>query len=284
GHDGLQALVEDGFGHDGGGGGAVAGHVAGLRGDLADHAGAHVFIDVFQVDLFGHGDAVLGDGRRAEAFLQNHVAALGAERDLDRPGQLGNAAANRFAGFLFECNRLCHVWEFSSTRVGCFWWWSSWEIHAVGNGRRRVVGNALCGVPSVRAGPTERDGGRSLQEMDSKAGAYSMIARMSSSRISSSSRSPTLNCSPAYDVNSTRSPTLTCNGLRLPSSQSLPSPTLITVPRAGLSLAESGSTMPPAVVDSDSSRSTTTRSPKGCSLMFSLPAFFLSFSLVATAI
>ena len=63
GDDGPQAFVEDGLGQHGGGGGAVAGHVAGLAGDLLDHAGAHVLVLVFQLDLLGDGDAVLGDGR-----------------------------------------------------------------------------------------------------------------------------------------------------------------------------------------------------------------------------
>ena len=70
--------------------------------------GAHVFVDVFQVDFLGDRHAVFGHRRRAEALLQNHVAALGAERHLDRPGQLGNAAAHRVAGFLVECNHLGH--------------------------------------------------------------------------------------------------------------------------------------------------------------------------------
>ena len=88
GDDGLEAFVEDGFGQDGGGGGAVAGDVAGLAGDFADHLGAHVFVHVFQLDFLGDGDAVLGDGRRAEALLEDDVAALGAERDLDGAGEL----------------------------------------------------------------------------------------------------------------------------------------------------------------------------------------------------
>src|SRR5262249_12486547 len=100
GDDGAQALIEDGLGQDGGGGGAVAGHVAGLGRDLADHAGAHVLVLVFQVNLLGDGDAVLGDGRRAEAFLEDDVAALGAEGDLDGPGQLADAPAHGVAGFL----------------------------------------------------------------------------------------------------------------------------------------------------------------------------------------
>ena len=52
--------------------------------------------------------------------------------------------------------------------------------------------------------------------------------------------------------------------VRLPSLFSRrPSPTLMTVPRVGLSLAVSGNTMPPAVTVSDSSRSITTRSWSG---------------------
>src|ERR1700733_676572 len=64
----AKALVIDGLGQDCGGGGAVAGHVAGLAGDLAHHASAHVLVLVFQFDFLGDGNAVLGHGRRAEAL------------------------------------------------------------------------------------------------------------------------------------------------------------------------------------------------------------------------
>src|SRR5262249_53148044 len=60
GGDGLEALAVDGLGQDGGGGGAVAGHVAGLAGGLFDELGAHVLVGVLQLDLLGDGDAVLG--------------------------------------------------------------------------------------------------------------------------------------------------------------------------------------------------------------------------------
>ena len=51
GRDHRQALVEDGLGQDGGGRGAVAGHVAGLGGDFLDHLGAHVLEVVFELDF-----------------------------------------------------------------------------------------------------------------------------------------------------------------------------------------------------------------------------------------
>ena len=53
GGDVLQAFAINRFGQNGGGGGAVAGGVAGLAGDFADHLGAHVFIGVFQFDFLG---------------------------------------------------------------------------------------------------------------------------------------------------------------------------------------------------------------------------------------
>ncbi len=88
GGDVLDALAVDGLGQHGGGGGAVAGDVGGLRGNLANHLRTHVLEAVRQLDLLGDGDAVLGDGRRAELFLEDHVAALGAEGHFDRVGEL----------------------------------------------------------------------------------------------------------------------------------------------------------------------------------------------------
>ena len=106
--DGLEAFVEDGFGEDGGGGGAVAGDVAGLAGDFLHHLGAHVFVGVFELNFLGDGDAVFGDGRAAEGFLEDDVAALGAERDFDGAGELLDAATHCVAGFLVKGNHLCH--------------------------------------------------------------------------------------------------------------------------------------------------------------------------------
>jgi hypothetical protein len=65
----LQALDVDRLGEHGRGGGAVAGHVGGLGGDLLDHLRAHVLVLVLELDLLGDGDAVLGDGRGAPGLL-----------------------------------------------------------------------------------------------------------------------------------------------------------------------------------------------------------------------
>ena len=83
----LVAFAHDRLGQHGGRGGAVAGLVRGPAGHFAQHLGAHVLELVGQFDLLGHGDAVLGDARRPEGLVEHHVAALGAERHLDRIGQ-----------------------------------------------------------------------------------------------------------------------------------------------------------------------------------------------------
>ena len=64
GGDQLEAFLHDRGGEHRGGGGAVAGKIVGLGGDLAHHLRAHVLELVFEFDFLRDGDAVLGDARR----------------------------------------------------------------------------------------------------------------------------------------------------------------------------------------------------------------------------
>ena len=82
----LQPLANDDLGEQGRRRGAVAGHVVGRRGDLAHELGALVLEDVLDLDLTSDRDAVVGDGRRAELFVEHDVTAFRAEGDLDRVG------------------------------------------------------------------------------------------------------------------------------------------------------------------------------------------------------
>ena len=66
-------------------------------GDLLDHLRAHVLEPVGELDLLGDGDAVLGDARRAVGLVEDDVAALGAERHLDRVGEDVDAAQHPLA-------------------------------------------------------------------------------------------------------------------------------------------------------------------------------------------
>ena len=105
----LRPSLIDGFGENGGGGGAVAGDVAGLAGDFADELGAHVFIGILELDFLGDGDAVLGDGRAAEFLVEDDVASARSEGRLDGSGEFLDAAEQRLTrGFveleLFSCH------------------------------------------------------------------------------------------------------------------------------------------------------------------------------------
>ena len=97
GGDELRAFAHDRLGENGGGGGAVAGGVVGLRGHFAHHLGAHVLEFILELDLLGDGHAVLGDPRRAERLVENDVAALGAQRHLDGVGENVDAAQHLVA-------------------------------------------------------------------------------------------------------------------------------------------------------------------------------------------
>src|SRR5207253_7735536 len=94
----LRAFTNDRSREHGCGGGTVAGRVGGLGGDFADHLCAHVLELVVELDLLGDGDAVLADAGSAERLVEDDVAALGAERHLDRVVENFNAAQHPVAG------------------------------------------------------------------------------------------------------------------------------------------------------------------------------------------
>src|SRR5581483_5730697 len=62
GGDVLHAFLDHGLGQHGGGGGAVASYVVGLRGHFAQQLGAHVLEGIVDLDFLGDGHAVIGDG------------------------------------------------------------------------------------------------------------------------------------------------------------------------------------------------------------------------------
>ena len=102
GRDVLQALVDDALAEDGRGGRAVTGDVVGLGGDLLGELGADVLERVVELDVLGDGDAVVGDRRGAELLVEDDVAALGAEGDLDRVGEGVDAVLEGVTGGLIE--------------------------------------------------------------------------------------------------------------------------------------------------------------------------------------
>ena len=104
----LHAFAEDRLRENRRGRGAVAGDVGSLRSDFANHLRAHVFERILQLDFLRDRDAVFGDVRAAELFLEDHIAALGSEGDFHRIGQLIHAAQDRLAGIFRVNNLFCH--------------------------------------------------------------------------------------------------------------------------------------------------------------------------------
>ena len=105
----LQTLAHHGLREQCGGGGAVAGDVVGLGGDLTHQLRAHVLKRIVQLDFLGDGHAVVGDQGRAELLVEHDVAALGAERDLNGIGQLIDAGFQSLAGLVPALNHLRHM-------------------------------------------------------------------------------------------------------------------------------------------------------------------------------
>ena len=97
GRDVLQALADDRLGEHGRGRRAVAGDVVGRRGDLAHELRALVLEDVLDLDLTSDGHAVVRDRGSAELLVEDDVATLRAERDLDRVGDGVDALLERLA-------------------------------------------------------------------------------------------------------------------------------------------------------------------------------------------
>jgi hypothetical protein len=111
GGDVAQALAHERLGQDGGRGRAVARDVVGLLRDLLDELGADLLVGVLELDLLGDGDAVVGDRGGAPLLLEDDVAALRAEGDLDRVGELVHPALETAAGLFVKGDDLGHaVW------------------------------------------------------------------------------------------------------------------------------------------------------------------------------
>jgi hypothetical protein len=108
GRDVAQALAHQRLGEDGRRRRAVTGDVVGLLGDLLDQLGADLLVGVLELDLLGDGHTVVGDRGGAPLLLQDDVAALGAQGDLDGVGEGVHAPLEAAAGLLVESDDLGH--------------------------------------------------------------------------------------------------------------------------------------------------------------------------------
>ena len=187
----FDAGVDDGLSQHGGGRGSVAGHVAGLGGDLLDHLRADVLDLAFQLDFLGHGDAVLRDGRGAVALLDDDVATLRTERHLDGIGKCIHAALERAPCIGVEYDLFGH--DSSVIRLIAFWRLDM-SPRPFGYGPGTIFGTFRSGFLAASAAHCTFRGASSML----LASAYSITPRMSlSRRISTSSPSSVISV-PAY--------------------------------------------------------------------------------------
>ena len=100
--------MDHGLSQQGSGGGAVTGNIVGLGGNLLHQLSAHVLKGIGQLHFLGDADAVIGEEGSAVLLIQNHVAALGAQGDLNSIGQLINTGLQSLAGFIAAHNELRH--------------------------------------------------------------------------------------------------------------------------------------------------------------------------------
>ena len=111
GSNSLQTFGNDGLSQYGSSGGTVTSVIVGTGSNVFDQLRAHVFKLVFQLDFLGNGNAVLGDQRRAEAALDQHVTALRTQGSFNRIGQRVHAVQHLVATgnteFNFFCSHVC---------------------------------------------------------------------------------------------------------------------------------------------------------------------------------
>ena len=98
GGDVAETFAENGLRQHGGCRSAVAGDIAGLGRDFANHLRTHVLERILELDFLGDGHPVLGDRRRAELLVEHDVATLGTQGYLDGVGERIHSGLERFTG------------------------------------------------------------------------------------------------------------------------------------------------------------------------------------------
>ena len=83
GGDRFASLLEDSTSKNSGSGRAITSLVVGLASHLLDKVGTDVVVAVAKLDVLGHGDAILGDLRRAKSSVEDDIAATRSQSHLD---------------------------------------------------------------------------------------------------------------------------------------------------------------------------------------------------------
>ena len=195
GGDVAQALADHRPREHGGGRGAVTGDVVGLLGDFLDELGADLLVRVLEVDLLGDRDTVVRDRGGAPLLLEHDVAALRAEGDADRVGELVHARLERPAGVLVVGDLLRPLRKPPGAAGDA----AAWNGRMVGTQDSRVLNHVGTRAPRVQAGnraatapPAARDA-RNLRSWPS----CTTRPRSTSRRSSRSRKRASSRCGPA---------------------------------------------------------------------------------------
>src|ERR1700730_9348498 len=103
----LGTVMGDRLSQNRRGGGAVAGELACLNGNLSEHLRAHVLEPVGELDLLGDRNPVLADPGRPKGFVEQDIATFGSQGDLDRIRKSVDPAEHLLACGAAEANFLC---------------------------------------------------------------------------------------------------------------------------------------------------------------------------------
>ena len=93
---------------DRGGGGSITGDIFGLGGYFFDQLGAEVLKRVVKLNLASDGDTVIGNRGGTPLLVEDNVATLRAQRDLDGISELVDTALERATSMLIKFQNLCH--------------------------------------------------------------------------------------------------------------------------------------------------------------------------------
>lgn len=88
---------------------AVTGYVVGLGSDFFDELSAHIFKGIFQFDIAGDGNTIVGDRRSPEFFIENDVAAFRPQGNFYGICQSVDAFAESTTCIFIEQNLFCHL-------------------------------------------------------------------------------------------------------------------------------------------------------------------------------
>ena len=105
----FQTGTIDGFSQHGGGGGAVTRDIIGSRGDFFNELDSHVFVGVFQFDVFRDGHTVFGHLGSSPAFIEHCISASGTESAGNSLGEFGGSIQETRTGVVFKGQQFSHV-------------------------------------------------------------------------------------------------------------------------------------------------------------------------------